>query len=231
MRSATDYSNKPDSEKRPNVILVAAMSLDGKIATRSGDSRISSRDDLKTLHRLRSQHDAVMIGIRTELLDNPLLTVRFLKGKDPIRLIIDSLARTPLDAKILKSGHSRVIIAVSRKASPSKINSLKQAGATIIQCGSSMVNLKTLLRTLYRRGVESIILEGGGTLNWSMLNDGLVDEVHVTVSPKILGGKDATTLVEGLGVPTISRAIQLQLSRVYRKGNEITLQYKVTRNE
>lgn len=207
------------------------MSLDGKIATRSGDSRLSSRHDLKTLHRLRSQCDAVMIGIRTELLDNPLLTVRFLKGNDPIRLIIDSSARTPLNSKILKSGHSRVIIAVSGKAARSRINALEQAGATVIQCGNSMVNLKALLRILFRRGVESIMLEGGGTLNWSMLKDGLVDEVRVTVSNMILGGKDSTTLVEGLGFKTISKAIHLKLSRVYRKGNEITLQYKVTRNE
>jgi 2,5-diamino-6-(ribosylamino)-4(3H)-pyrimidinone 5'-phosphate reductase len=231
VRSVTDYSNKPESETRPRVILVAAMSLDGKIATRSGDSKISSKHDLKTLHRLRSQYDAVMIGIRTELLDNPLLTVRLLKGSDPIRLILDSLGRTPLNAKILKSGNSRVVIAVSRKAPRSRISALEQAGATVIQCGGSMVNLKALLRILFRQGVKSIILEGGGTLNWSMLKDGLVDEVHVTVSNIILGGKDATTLVEGLGVTTISKAIQLQLSRIYRKGNEITLHYKVTRNE
>jgi len=230
VKSYTAHS-KPETKARPEVILVAAMSLDGKIATRSGDSRISSKIDLRTLHKLRSQSDAVMIGIRTELIDNPLLTVRYVKGKSPIRVIVDSSARTPLKAKILRTDPSSVFIAISRKASTPKVVGLQRAGARIIHCGQSKINLKMLLRTLYRQGIRRIILEGGGILNWSMLREGLVDDVHVTISPMLIGGDRATTLVEGIGMPTISKSFQLQLLRVRRRGNEITLEYKVKRND
>ncbi len=207
------------------------MSLDGKIATRSGDSRISSKIDLCALHKLRSQSDAVMIGIRTELIDNPLLTVRYVKGRNPIRVIVDSSARTPLKAKIFRTDPSSVFIAISGKASKSKVARLQRAGATIIRCGRSEINLKMLLRALYRQGVRRIVLEGGGILNWSMLREGLVDDVRVTISPILIGGDRATTLVEGIGMPTIIKSFQLRLLRVRRLRNEISLEYKVKRND
>ena len=222
---------KSETKARPEVVLVAAMSLDGKIATRSGDSRISSKIDLRALHRLRSRSDAVMIGIRTELIDNPLLTVRHAKGKSPIRVIVDSSARTPLKAKILRRDPSSVFIVVSRKAPRSKVVMLQRAGARIIRCGWSKIDLKMLMHTLYRQGIRRIILEGGGILNWSMLREGLVDDVHVTISPMLIGGDRATTLVEGIGMPTISKSFRLRLLRVRRRGNEITLEYKVNRND
>jgi 2,5-diamino-6-(ribosylamino)-4(3H)-pyrimidinone 5'-phosphate reductase len=229
VKSYTAHS-KSETKARPEVILVAAMSLDGKIATRSGDSRISSKIDLRTLHKLRSQSDAVMIGIRTELIDNPLLTVRYVKGKSPIRVIVDSSARTPLKANILRTDPFSVFIAVSRKASASKVAGLQRAGARIIRCGKSKINLKMLLRTLYRRGIRRIVLEGGGILNWSMLREGLVDDVHITISPILIGGDEATTLVEGIGMSTINKSFRLRLLRVRRRENEITLEYKVNRN-
>jgi 2,5-diamino-6-(ribosylamino)-4(3H)-pyrimidinone 5'-phosphate reductase len=230
VKSYTAHSNS-ETETRPKVILVAAMSLDGKIATRSGDSRISSKIDLRALHQLRSQSDAVMIGIRTELIDNPLLTVRYVKGRNPIRVIVDSSARTPLEARILRTDPSSVFIAVSEKASKSKVAGLRRAGARIIRCGQSKINLKMLMRALYRQGVRRIVLEGGGTLNWSMLREGLVDDVHVTISPILIGGDRATTLVEGIGKPTINKSFQLRLLRARRRRNEISLEYKVKRND
>jgi 2,5-diamino-6-(ribosylamino)-4(3H)-pyrimidinone 5'-phosphate reductase len=222
--------SKSETKARPKVILVAAMSLDGKIATKSGDSRISSKIDLRTLHKLRSQSDAVMIGIRTELIDNPLLTVRYVKGKSPMRVIVDSSARTPIKANILRTDPSSVFIAVSGKASASKVAGLQRAGARIIRCGQSKINLKMLLRKLYRQGIRRIILEGGGILNWSMLRERLVDDVHVTISPILIGGDEATTLVEGIGMPTINKSFRLRLLRVRRRENEITLEYKVKKN-
>jgi len=207
------------------------MSLDGKIATRSGDSRISSETDLMALHKLRSQSDAVMIGIGTELIDDPLLTVRFVKGKNPIRVVVDSSARIPLSSKILKTDPSSVLIASSRKAAAYRLAELENVGATVIRCGRTKVDLNRLLRILYQRGIDSILLEGGGTLNWSMLRDRLVDKVHVTISPMLIGGDRATTLVEGFGVPTIKKSFRLRLSRMHRHANEIILEYKVNRND
>ena len=207
--------------------LVAAMSLDGKIATRTGESWLSSRDDLRDVHRLRSHTDAVMIGVRTELIDNPKLTVRYVNGRNPTRIVVDSSARTPVDSRILDD--NSVIVAVSKKASARRISDLQRAGATVIYCGKAQVDLKLLLSLLYRRGIRRVLLEGGGTLNWSMLKEGLVDEIRVTIAPLILGGEKARTLVEGAGNMTITNSFKLRLSRITRRSDEIILRYRVKR--
>jgi 2,5-diamino-6-(ribosylamino)-4(3H)-pyrimidinone 5'-phosphate reductase len=206
---------------------MAAMALDGKIATRSGDSRISSGSDLKRLHRLRAEADAVMIGVGTQLKDNPLLTVRRVRGRSPIRIIIDGLARTPANSRIFSTKDSRIIVAVSNRAPPTRVNKLKRAGAEIIQCGTQQVNLKKLLAKLHANGVNRILLEGGGKLNWSMLSNGLVDEIMVTVAPIIIGGEKATTLVEGVGAGEIDGAIKLSLKNMKRHGSELVMHYDV----
>ena len=224
----------PDSTEsfsmgRPYVTLNAAITLDGKIATRSRDSRISSANDLKELHKMRSTVDAVMIGIRTVLSDDPRLTVRKAKGKDPARVVVDSFARTPLDARILTTGGGMVIIAVSRSAPGSRVKRLEHAGANVLSCGARKVNLKVLLRRLYRMGIRRILLEGGGGLNWSMLKSQLVDEIRVTVAPLIVGGEEAVTLVEGIGMKRMDDAIRLSLMSVAQNGGEVTLTYRVGR--
>jgi len=222
-----DRSQEPKPNKRPQVTLVAAMTLDGKIASKSGDSKISSADDLRELHRLRSHADAVMIGIGTQLRDNPNLTVRNVKGKSPTRIVVDSTARTPPDSRILSNGGPPVIIATSKKASKARLQKLRQAGAEVICSGTTKVDLKTLLPKLWRRGIRKILLEGGGNLNWSMLANGLVDQVQVTVTPLIVGGREAITLVEGSGMRNIERAIKLNLTKFQGAGDEVVLNYKV----
>jgi 2,5-diamino-6-(ribosylamino)-4(3H)-pyrimidinone 5'-phosphate reductase len=225
------HSQEPKPSKRPHVILVAAMTLDGKIASKSGGSKISSDDDLKELHRLRSHADAVMIGIGTELNDNPNLTVRKVKGKSPTRIVVDSTARTPPDSRILSNGGPHVIVAASKNAPKARLQKLRQAGAEVVCCGATKVDLKTLLSRLRRKGIKKVLLEGGGNLNWSMLANGLVDEIQVTVAPLILGGREATTLVEGPGITNIERAIKLDLTRFESAGHEIVLNYKVRNAE
>jgi len=215
------------TQSRPRVTLMAAMTLDGRIATKSGDSHISSDSDLKRLHRMRAESDAVMIGVGTQLKDNPLLTVRRVKGRNPIRIIIDSLARTPANSRIFSTKDSRTIVAVSNRAPPTRVNKLKRAGAEITHCGTQHVNLKKLLAKLHANGVNRVLLEGGGTLNWSMLTSGLVDEAMITVAPFIVGGEKATTLVEGAGATKINRGIKLSLKNTERNGNELVLHYDV----
>jgi len=212
---------------RPSVTLIGAMSLDGKICTRTGDSRISSRKDLKTLHKMRCNHDAVMIGVATLLGDNPRLTVRHVKGKNPIRVIIDSKARTPPNARVLCAPPLRVIIAVTSRAPKERVDKLRQAGAKVIYAGRSQVNLRNLLTRLHQLKIKSILLEGGGTLNWSMISNKLVDNIKITVAPIIIGGSQATTLVDGDGVGKIEHAINLTPVNVTRQGEEIVLTYKV----
>jgi 2,5-diamino-6-(ribosylamino)-4(3H)-pyrimidinone 5'-phosphate reductase len=215
------------SKKRPFVTLVGAMTLDGKISSRTGDSRISSREDLKTLLRLRSRNDAIMIGIGTLIQDDPRLTVRLVKGRNPIRVIVDRSARTPANSRIFKKGPA-VIIAVTKNAPRQRVETLKRAGARILRAGNSQINLLTLLTRLYRLGIKRILLEGGGNLNWSMISNGLVDNITVTVAPIIIGGSHATTLVEGDGVSKVNQAINLILTEARRQRNEIVLTYKVT---
>jgi len=204
------------------------MTLDGKIATKSGDSRISSRADLKRLHRTRSQADAVMVGIGTQLHDNPRLTVRFVKGKDPVRIIVDSRARTHPRSRIF-SGAEGTIVVVSKSAPRYRTRRLERAGAQVITCGEKKVNLGLLLQRLRKMKIKRLLLEGGGRLNWSMLNARLVDEVHVTLAPRIVGGEDATTLVEGTGVSKVGSAIKLSLKDVRRDDGELVLNYSVHR--
>jgi len=203
------------------------MTLDGKIATKSGDSHISSNQDLRHLHRMRAKADAVMIGIGTQLKDDPLLTVRRVKGRNPVRVIIDNLAKTPPASRIFSVKEGRIIIAVSNKAPATRVAKLRRAGAEVIHCGIERVNLSKLLTKLRSEGIRSILLEGGGGLNWSMVSRGLVDEVMVTVAPVIAGGEKATTLVEGAGVRDMNRGIKLSLKGAKRAGDELVLSYRV----
>ena len=164
---------------RPFVILNAAMSLDGKIATSTGDSKLSSPEDLKRVHILRASVDGIMVGEKTLQVDDPRLTVKLARGRNPQRVIVDSLARTPLRARVVQTARETpTLIAVTTRAPRQRVIGLEKAGVTVLKCGNSrLVSLTLLLRKLRARGMRSILVEGGGTLNWSMVSEGLVDEV------------------------------------------------------
>lgn len=211
---------------RPHVILNAAMTLDGKISTKGGDSQISCEEDLDRLHRLRGEVDAAMVGIGTVLADDPVLTVRRVEGENPTRIVVDSRARTPSEAKILNE-EAPTIIAVSNRAKRREIERLKSLGARVMVVGNEEVDLSRLLEMLGDRGMERLLLEGGSTLNWSMLSQGLVDEFLVAISPRVVGGKDAITLVGGTGFEKVSRGIELELVEQRLVGRDLLLSYKV----
>lgn len=208
------------------------MTIDGKIATNLGDSRISSKQDLRRLHRLRSSVDAIIIGISTVIIDNPRLTVRLVKrhGTTPVRIIVDSIGRIPLDSKILKSASKiNTIVAVTKRASDERIDKIKSAGAIVIVAGTKTVDLKELFFILKKMGFNKILVEGGGELNWSILQLRIVNELMVTVAPRIVGGRTATTLVEGDGYERISDGIKMELIKVSRQNNgEVVLYYKLS---
>jgi 2,5-diamino-6-(ribosylamino)-4(3H)-pyrimidinone 5'-phosphate reductase len=214
------------------VIINSAMTIDGKISSYSGDSCISSKKDLVRVHKLRSKVDAIVVGINTVIIDNPMLTIRFIKNRrmiSPTRIIIDSYGRIPLNSKILKSAAKiKTIIVVTKQASRDAIEEIKKLGAHVIIIGSKLVNLKRLFKMLYDMGYKKILVEGGGELNWSCLHDGIVNELIITIAPKVLGGRNAITLVEGRGYSTISQGIKLKLSKIIqnKNNNEITLYYK-----
>lgn len=216
------------ARSRPYVILNAAMTLDGKIATAAKDSSISSRKDLARVHKLRSNVDAILVGINTILADNPMLSARLVNGKNPARVIVDSRARIKLDSKIMRScDRVLTIIASSAKASKAKLERIRSKGAIPIVIGNSKVDLAKLLSILKDHGINRLLVEGGGEINWSMLKNGLVDEVMVTVAPRIVGGRNAVTLVEGGGFAKISNGIKLKLYKVTKNDSEVILFYRV----
>ena len=215
-------------KSRPYVILSAATSLDGNIATKTGDSRLSSKKDLLRVHKLRSNVDAILIGKRTMMIDNPSLTVRHTKGKNPIRVILDSSGSIKPNSKIIQTCRKvPTIIAVSEKISEKNVARLQRYGLDVIKCGHKKINLKKLLHILKKKNIKKLLVEGGGTTNWSFFKDGLVDEIIVTLTPFILGGKDAISLVEGDGFSKISQASSLKLKNVYRLKNELVLKYVI----
>lgn len=221
------------------ITINGAMTVDGKIATTSGDSKISSREDLLRVHRLRASADAIVVGISTILADDPRLTVRLVKGKNPARVIVDSRGRIPIDSQIMHTASKiRTIVAVTDQAPEEKIRKLEAVGAQVLvisegKKGQSAavphgVNLKKLFLRLEKMGLRRILVEGGGELNWSLLRLGLVDELTVTIAPKIAGGRLATTLVEGDGFDEIAQGIRLQLKQVMQKNTgELVLHYKL----
>jgi 2,5-diamino-6-(ribosylamino)-4(3H)-pyrimidinone 5'-phosphate reductase len=215
------------AKSRPHVTLSAAVSLDGKIATKTGDSEISSRQDKVRVHRLRARSDAILVGKNTVQKDDPLLTVRYAKGKNPTRIILDSRAEISTSSRIVKTSQLiPTIIAVSKKAPKKNLSNLAKYPVKIITTGKDKVEIKKLLGILYKEGIKTILLEGGGTTNWDFVNKGLVDEVIVTVSPRLVGGKDATTLVEGAGFAKIADSVKLKLRKAVRYDGEIVLHYQ-----
>jgi len=214
---------------RPYVILNAAMSLDGKIATYTGDSRMSSPADLRRVHRLRASVDGIMVGMRTLLRDNPKLTVKFAKDRRPYRIIVDSNAQTPLTSYVVRTAREiPTIVAVTSRAPKNRIESLERRGVRVFVCGEGrLISVKIILQILRKLGIRKILLEGGGALNWSMLSSGLVDEVSVAITPRILGGEKAVTLVEGKGTPLVKNGVKLKLLNTTKYGPDLVVRYKV----
>ncbi|MDC0069733.1 2,5-diamino-6-(ribosylamino)-4(3H)-pyrimidinone 5'-phosphate reductase [Nitrosopumilus sp.] len=209
-----------------HVILSAAISIDGKISTRSNDSKLSSQDDIIRLHKLRSKVDAILIGKNTLLQDDPLLTVRHTKGKNPTRIILDSKGTISKNSKIIKTSDKiPTIIAVSKKISKVNLSKLKKLPVEIILSGENSVNLKLLMKKLSTKKIETILVEGGGTVNWEFIKNNIFDELIITLSPYLIGGNDATSLVEGKGFSKIVNSPNLKLKSVKRLKNHLVINY------
>ncbi|OLC91369.1 MAG: 2,5-diamino-6-(ribosylamino)-4(3H)-pyrimidinone 5'-phosphate reductase [Thaumarchaeota archaeon] len=213
------------AKSRPHIILSAAVSIDGKIATYSGESNLSSKMDLIRLHRLRRDVDAILVGKNTINVDDPLLTVRHVKGKNPIRIILDSSGTISRNSKIVKTANKISTILVVTERATRITSKLDKKRVEIIRCGRNKINLKKLLNILQKRGISKILLEGGGITNWYFLKEKLVDELILTVTPYILGGKDAISLVQGDGFGKISKSPSFKLKKIKRMKNEIILYY------
>mgnify|MGYP000983479005 CR=1 FL=1 len=200
--------------KMPFVVLKTAMSLDGKIATHTGDSQwITNEASRLRVHAYRDEYAAILVGIGTVLADDPSLTTRLPDGTghNPIRIIVDSRARTPLTAKVVTDSMAKTIIAVTKQAPPDRVTALEAAGASVFVVGDgSEVDLRLLMQELGRQEITSVFVEGGGTIHFSLLAAGLIDKVHAFIAPKLIGGRDARTAVEGEGFASLAQAVLLE---------------------
>ena len=218
------------TRKVPFVVLKVASSLDGKIATRSGDSRgITSQKSIHLVHKLRDQLDAIMVGIGTVQADNPLLTTR-LKGKigkDPIRIIVDTGLKISHRARVFNSNSKAGVILATRKGvSAKKKEQFKKMGANVIPIDSAdgLVDLRKLMLALGKLEIASLLIEGGRGIVTSALRAGIVDKILFFYAPKILGGQSAYGITSGKGVEYIRQSLQVQDVKVRRYGEDILVE-------
>jgi 2,5-diamino-6-(ribosylamino)-4(3H)-pyrimidinone 5'-phosphate reductase len=212
---------------KPYVILSAAISIDGKISTRTGNSKLSSTEDFVRLHKLRAKVDGILIGKNTAIKDNPLLTVRHTKGKNPVRIILDSKGEIPIKSQILQTSNKiPTIIAVSKQISKSNLQKLNKFPVEIISVGEKSVNIKLLLKKLFQKNIATILVEGGGTIHWEFIKQNLFDELIITISPFLIGGNNAISFIQGKGFDKVSKSPKLQLKSVKRLKNHLVLNYQ-----
>ncbi|OYD09767.1 bifunctional diaminohydroxyphosphoribosylaminopyrimidine deaminase/5-amino-6-(5-phosphoribosylamino)uracil reductase RibD [Paludifilum halophilum] len=208
---------------RPFVILKSAVTLDGKTATPTGDSRwVTGEAARERVHQMRHWCDAVMIGSGTALRDRPRLTVRLPSGgRNPLRVLLDSRLRLPLDAPLADVGEASTWVFCTDEADGEKERALAAKGVRVIRAGKGpRVDLEAVLNILGQEGVLSVLAECGGELNASLLEEGLVDKVVFFVAPKLLGGKNSPTAVEGTGPDRMSRAVELSRLHVESVGED-----------
>ncbi len=211
----------------PWVILKFAESLDGRIATATGNARwISSPESRKLAHRLRARHDAILAGIGTVLADDPELTVRLVRGRDPLRVVLDSRLRVPLDARLLgEQDRAKTLVVTAPGADPKKAAALKERGVEVLAVpvdGQGRLDLNALLAALGERYVTSLLVEGGAAVLTSFLKQGLADGIIAFIAPKVIG--KGTETVGDLGIREVARAVGLRFERTYRAGPDLVIE-------
>jgi 2,5-diamino-6-(ribosylamino)-4(3H)-pyrimidinone 5'-phosphate reductase len=222
---------------RPYTVVNVAMSADGKLSTRERRQvKISGAQDFNRVDRLKAGADAVMVGIGTVLADDPSLTVKGEEcrqhrrdrgvGEHPVRIVVDSRARIPLEAAILRKGKGLRIVAVSEKADKKKIALLKQS-ATVIVAGKKEVDLAAIMDELGTLGIQRLMVEGGGELIAGLIRARLVDEIYTFIGNLIIGGRTAPTLADGDGFLGEEEFPRLTLIETRRIENGILLHWKV----
>ena len=207
------------------IVLSAAITLDGKIGQRNNKVVLSSKSDKIRVHKLRSKFDAILVGKNTVELDDPLLTVRHVKGKNPTRIILDSHGTIKNTSKIIKTAKNiPTIIVTSQLVSKRNFSRLKNLPLDVIVCGKNQVDVRKLVPILCKKGIKKILVEGGGTLNLSFLKNNLINEIIVTVTPFVLGSENSINLFEGILKPTKILS-SFKLKKVQKNTNEIVLNY------
>lgn len=224
--------------KIPFVTLKGAISLDGKVATKTGESRwITSEKSRNLVHKLRNIYDAVIVGVGTVIKDDPLLTTRGIKNsRNPIRIIVDSRLSIPLNSKIVESAKNMnipTIIYTTSLALSSKIKELSSYGLEVVitEEKDEKVNLSSLLKNLGEREISSLLLEGGPTLNDAFLQEDLIDKVLIFINPSFLGGKDTPSLIGGFGIAKLEQRYQLERVNYRKIGDDLLVEGYIKRRK
>ena len=223
------------TKKRPYVALKYAMTLDGKIATCIDDSKwVTNEKSREDVHRLRNEYHAIMVGINTVLADDPMLNCRIPNGTDPVRIICDSRLRIPLDSNIVKTSKDIETIVVyclsanSESYYNDKVEALEEKGVKLMCTDSyTEVDLDRLMDKLGERKISSILVEGGGSINGTLLTKGIVNKVYAYIAPKLVGGVNAKSPIEGRGIELMDNAVKLKNISMVRFGDDIKISGEV----
>lgn len=219
--------------KLPYVVMKYAMTMDGKISTYSGKSKwITGEEARKNVHRDRHKYSAIMVGVGTVLADDPMLDCRLENCKNPIRIICDTNLRTPMESKIVKTAFEIPTIICTCSRDEKKQQEYINKGCRIITLSykDKHIDLNVLMKKLGEENIDSILLEGGGILNWSALNSGIVNKVQTYISPKIFGGVNSKSPVSGMGVENPDSAFYLKHKKITRIGEDILIESEVINN-
>jgi diaminohydroxyphosphoribosylaminopyrimidine deaminase / 5-amino-6-(5-phosphoribosylamino)uracil reductase len=216
--------------KLPFVVMKYGMTADGKIATKAGESRwITGESSRNHVHITRNHLSAIMVGIGTAIKDNPLLTCRLVDGRNPIRIICDDQLRLPMESHLVKTAKniSTIIATISQNTKRQSLYEELGVKVICVKEKKGRIDLNDLMLQLGKRGIDSILLEGGGTLNYAALESGIVNKLQIYIAPKIFGGEKSLTGIEGLGISSIENAFQLKNCMATMMDKDIMLEYDV----
>lgn len=236
-RRMNEVFNKFIVEQKPFITMKAGSTLDGKIATHSADSKwITSAEARKDVHELRNENMAILVGVNTVIEDNPELTTRIPNGRNPIRVILDSSLRIPLDAKIVTDGQAKTWIFTAVSYNQDAKKKLEEQGVSIFHTsGIHHVDPDDVVRILGEKLVSSVLIEGGGSIHAAFLEKQLVDKVEIYIAPKLVGGTNAPTFLEGTGIDLMRDAVELENLHVTPIGKDFKFtgypKYKTTKTE
>ncbi|MBO8143470.1 MAG: 2,5-diamino-6-(ribosylamino)-4(3H)-pyrimidinone 5'-phosphate reductase [Thermodesulfobacterium sp.] len=216
---------------RPYIIVVSEVTIDGKLTLYRGASSkelmsIMTKEVYKYLHSIRAQVDAIMVGCETVRTDDPSLTVRYVEGKNPIRVIPCSTANVPLNASIF-SKDAPTIIVTTKRASQERVKKIKELGAEVIYAGEDLVNFDILLPLLYEKGIKKLMVEGGASINWEFARNGYIDEIRIIHLPVLVGGENVPTLVGGEGFKSLKKVLKLEIINHFTIDKFLITEWKV----
>lgn len=209
----------------PYVTLKSATSLDGKIATVTGESQwITGEEARKDVHQFRHTHDAILVGVNTVIKDNPSLTTRLeAGGKNPVRVVMDNTLRIPLDSRIINDRAAQTIIVTGALAEPERIRQFTELGIEIIKLETEKIDIHDMLKRLGNRGLTSVYVEGGAEVHGSFLKEKAFQQVITYIAPKLLGGKNAPVAYGGAGIARLEDAVHLEIKDVKQIGQDIRI--------